>query len=95
MVLFLSFLLVHCRSVGLSLFRLAAIDSPRKVVSPRPMDVVDDGFSCHMEDSTCTCGSRTPYWPSQESRDMDYGCGDTTSVSECHDSFNDGEIFPK
>lgn len=71
------------------------VDSPRKIVSPRPLDTTDDGFSCHIDDSSCTCGSRTPYWPSQESRDLDYGCGDTTSVSECHDSFNDSEIFPK
>ncbi|XP_055382436.1 uncharacterized protein LOC129612705 [Condylostylus longicornis] len=76
--------------------RKLAIDSPRKILSPRPLDGIDDNFSCHIDDSSnCTCGSRTPYWPSQESRDIDYGCGDTNSVSECHDSFNDAEMFPK
>lgn len=45
--------------------------------------------------NSCICGTRTPYWPSQESRDIDsnYGCGDTASVSELNDSFNDTEQF--
>uniref|UniRef100_A0A1B0DHA4 Uncharacterized protein n=1 Tax=Phlebotomus papatasi TaxID=29031 RepID=A0A1B0DHA4_PHLPP len=78
--------------------KLSALDSPRKL-SPRP---VEDGVSLsanhhfHTEENNCICSSRTSFWPSQESRDLDsnYGCGDTVSVSEAHDALGDGDMFP-
>lgn len=44
--------------------------------------------------------NRNSYWPSQESRadlDSNYGCGDTVSVSELNDNFNNesGAHFPR
>ncbi|XP_059607880.1 uncharacterized protein LOC132255751 [Phlebotomus argentipes] len=77
--------------------KLSALDSPRKL-SPRP---VEDGVSLsanhhfHADEGNCMCSSRTSFWPSQESRDLDsnYGCGDTVSVSEAHDGLGDGEMF--
>lgn len=81
--------------------KLSAIDSPRKQISPRPPDIIpEDGCLGHIENSThaCICSiNRTSYWPSQESRDLDsnYGCGDTVSVSEGNDSFNDVDHFPR
>ncbi|XP_055692725.1 uncharacterized protein LOC129795460 [Lutzomyia longipalpis] len=78
--------------------KLSALDSPRKL-SPRP---VEDGMSLstnhhfHAEETNCLCSSRTSFWPSQESRDLDsnYGCGDTVSVSEAHDALGDGDLYP-
>lgn len=46
----------------------------------------------------CSSNNRLSYWPSQESRDIDsnYGCGDTVSVSEVNDSFNNADHhFPR
>lgn len=80
---------------------MSTMDSPRKQISPRPPDMLpDEGCLGHIEDSThaCICiSNRTSYWPSQESRDLDsnYGCGDTVSVSEVNDSFNDVDHFPR
>lgn len=84
--------------------KLAALESPRKPHMPRPNDILPDDSSClghSIEDSnhSCMCSStnRMSYWPSQESRDLDsnYGCGDTVSVSENNDSFNDSFHFPR
>ncbi|GAB0098018.1 uncharacterized protein DMENIID0001_137080 [Sergentomyia squamirostris] len=77
--------------------KLSALDSPRKL-SPRP---IEDGMSLsanhhfHGDENSCMCSSRTSFWPSQESRDIDcnYGCGDTVSVSEAHDVMGDGEMY--
>lgn len=80
---------------------MSAMDSPRKQISPRPPDIMpDEGCLGHIEDTqhACICiSNRTSYWPSQESRDLDsnYGCGDTVSVSEVNDSFNDTDHFPR
>lgn len=83
--------------------KLSTMDSPRKQHSPRPPDILQDNasyISHNIEDlnNSCICASsnRMSYWPSQESRDLDsnYGCGDTASVSENNDSFNDTFTFP-
>lgn len=72
--------------------KLASIDSPKKHISRGPNDI-EEICAIHTNDSIndCGCASRTSYWPSQESRDLDsnYGCGDTASVSEAHDSLHD------
>lgn len=84
--------------------KLSAIESPRKQHIPRMSENMSDDIVCmahNMEDSnhSCNCSSsnRMSYWPSQESRDLDsnYGCGDTVSVSENNDSFNDTYHFPR
>ncbi|XP_053688643.1 uncharacterized protein LOC128737902 isoform X3 [Sabethes cyaneus] len=75
--------------------KIAAFDSPRKGAESRCTNYNDEICTVHIENSTCTC--RTAYWPSTESRDLDsnYGCGDTASVSEGHDSINDMDSFPR
>lgn len=73
--------------------KMSALDSPRKLpLSPRPGD--ENMFN---QDETI---NRNSYWPSQESRvdlDSNYGCGDTVSVSELNDNFNNesGAHFPR
>uniref|UniRef100_A0A182MY37 IRS-type PTB domain-containing protein n=1 Tax=Anopheles dirus TaxID=7168 RepID=A0A182MY37_9DIPT len=75
--------------------KIAALDSPRKGAESRSTNYNDEICTVHIENSNCTC--RNSYWPSTESRDLDsnYGCGDTASVSECHDSINDLDPFPR
>ncbi|XP_050080003.1 uncharacterized protein LOC126567764 isoform X1 [Anopheles maculipalpis] len=75
--------------------KIAALDSPRKGAESRSTNYNDEICTVHIENSNCTC--RNSYWPSTESRDLDsnYGCGDTASVSECHDSINDLDSFPR
>uniref|UniRef100_A0A8W7Q0R5 IRS-type PTB domain-containing protein n=1 Tax=Anopheles coluzzii TaxID=1518534 RepID=A0A8W7Q0R5_ANOCL len=75
--------------------KIAALDSPRKGAESRSTNYNDEICTVHIENSSCTC--RNSYWPSTESRDLDsnYGCGDTASVSECHDSINDLDSFPR
>uniref|UniRef100_A0A182K990 IRS-type PTB domain-containing protein n=1 Tax=Anopheles christyi TaxID=43041 RepID=A0A182K990_9DIPT len=75
--------------------KIAALDSPRKGSESRSTNYNDEICTVHIENSSCTC--RNSYWPSTESRDLDsnYGCGDTASVSECHDSINDLDSFPR
>ncbi|XP_053679139.1 uncharacterized protein LOC128730132 [Anopheles nili] len=75
--------------------KIAALDSPRKGSESRSTTYNDEICTVHIENSNCTC--RNSYWPSTESRDLDsnYGCGDTASVSECHDSINDLDSFPR
>ncbi|XP_052873445.1 uncharacterized protein LOC128278756 [Anopheles cruzii] len=76
--------------------KIAALDSPRKGgVESRCANYNDEICTVHIENSNCTC--RNSYWPSTESRDLDsnYGCGDTVSVSEVHDSINDMDSFPR
>ncbi|XP_055624394.1 uncharacterized protein LOC129767470 isoform X2 [Toxorhynchites rutilus septentrionalis] len=75
--------------------KITALDSPRKGAESRCTHYNDDICTVHIENSTCTC--RTAYWPSAESRDLDsnYGCGDTASVSEGHDSINEMDSFPR
>ncbi|XP_038109325.1 uncharacterized protein LOC6053441 isoform X2 [Culex quinquefasciatus] len=75
--------------------KIAALDSPRKGAESRMTNYNDEICTVHFENSNCTC--RTAYWPSTESRDIDsnYGCGDTASVSEGHDSINDMDSFPR
>lgn len=78
-----------------NLLSLTALDSPRKGAESRMTNYNDEICTVHFENSNCTC--RTAYWPSTESRDIDsnYGCGDTASVSEGHDSINDMDSFPR
>lgn len=52
-----------------------------------------DEHCCSHENEDVPCGTISPYWPSMESqtchhRDIDcnYGCGDTTSVSDMQDA---------
>ncbi|XP_065086322.1 uncharacterized protein LOC135708252 isoform X1 [Ochlerotatus camptorhynchus] len=75
--------------------KLAALESPRKGAESRCTNYNDEICTVHIENSSCAC--RTAYWPSTESRDLDsnYGCGDTASVSEGHDSINDMDLFPR
>lgn len=74
--------------------KMSALESPRKQpLSPRQ---TDDHHSFHPDETI----NRNSYWPSQESRvdlDSNYGCGDTVSVSELNDSFNNdsGAHFPR
>lgn len=84
--------------------KLSALDSPRKSTAGRPNDSLPDngsslGHSIDDGNHSCICSStnRISYWPSQESHDLDsnYGCGDTASVSENNDSFNDTFNFSK
>ncbi|XP_063695589.1 uncharacterized protein LOC134826997 [Culicoides brevitarsis] len=74
--------------------KLAGIDSPKKGSMSRGTSEIEEICTIHTNDSIndCVCNSsRMSYWPSQESRDLDsqYGCGDTVSVSEAHDSIHD------
>lgn len=74
--------------------KLAGIDSPKKHSISRGTSEIEEICTIHTNDSIndCVCNSsRMSYWPSQESRDLDsqYGCGDTVSVSEAHDSIHD------
>ncbi|XP_058836233.1 uncharacterized protein LOC131692891 [Topomyia yanbarensis] len=73
----------------------ASQDSLRKGAESRCTNYNDEICSVHNENSACVCG--IGYWPSTESRDLDsnYGCGDTASVSEGHDSVNDMASFPR
>ncbi|XP_055594369.1 uncharacterized protein LOC129745368 [Uranotaenia lowii] len=76
--------------------KIAALDSPRKGAESRCTNYNDEICTVHIESSNCTCRTGS-YWPSTESRDLDsnYGCGDTASVSEGHDSINDMDSFPR
>lgn len=89
-----------------TLRKMANLESPRKPHKSRmSADIMPDENVCmahhNMDDSNhsciCSSGNRMSYWPSQESRGLDsnYGCGDTTSVSENNDSFNDSFHFPR
>lgn len=88
-----------------TLRKLATLESPRKAHKSRmSSDIMPDEIMCmathhNMDESnhSCICSSRMSYWPSQESRGLDsnYGCGDTASVSENNDSFNDSFHFPR
>lgn len=75
----------------------SVMDSPRKHLSSHHNETIHENSCISRIENNCTCGTGTTYWPSQESRDIDsnYGCGDTTSVSECHDSFNDSDLYPR
>lgn len=81
--------------------KLAALDSPRKSTAGRPNDDTNSCIAHNIDDGnhSCICSStnRISYWPSQESQDLDsnYGCGDTASVSENNDSFNDTFNFQR
>lgn len=81
--------------------KMSALDSPRKQITSQISDVIHE-HSCdaHGMNSggVCTCNNvSSSYWPSQESRDIDsnYGCGDTVSVTEGNDRFNDSDMFPR
>lgn len=74
--------------------KLAGLDSPKKQ-KQRGISEIEEVCTIHTNESIhdCGCVPRMSYWPSQESRDLDsnYGCGDTASVSEAHDSLHDME----
>lgn len=70
--------------------KMSALESPRKSNRQGDEHIFNQDESLN----------RNSYWPSQESRadlDSNYGCGDTVSVSELNDSFNNesGAHFPR